>query len=498
MNKKLMIIPFTALAIAGLAGCGNKGGNDPISGKTVITVRFQYGKGMETRLLEYAAEFNALHDDIFVDCAQIQGTIDNLRKVTESDLNANNDNWPDMLSCYPDHVQSYRMNYGKATNVKNYIESDDPEIGLSDEEMADFTNAAKANLNTEFSFSGTYVLPYSSSSEAMFYNPKLLDLTIPGINNGNKITREYMNSLTWEELWDVFCPKFMEYNNTLPEGSKILKTREDGKYSIVAYDSDDNLFITMAEQYGYGYTKLDEWGNPILLFDDNEKTLHPGHETHQADMEKLLKKLNGCVSNHYLMTEGSNGSKSTDLFASENVLMEISSTGGIGYHKETFATELARIPQVAGKPMKAINQGPSWCILKHNTANAAQRQLAAWKFYKYLIEQDNILRWAAESTGYAPILKSVYATEDWAELTNEYDPSGAMKTGSELLTARTFNHLATIQDILFVNVVFNGSSSCRTYVGGLVKAILKEENISDATVHEYFQTAINNIRNDMQ
>lgn len=485
--KKICLLPLAVFAIGALAGCGNNGGGG--SGATTIYVNSGYGKGFQTRLQAYASLFMKDHPDINVVVSQITGSYSGVRKQTNSDLEANNDTWGDLVQCYPDHIQDYKMKYRKAVNVEQFIESEDPEIGMSAEEIANFTGAAQETFNTEFSFSGKFVLPYSASTEALYYNPVLLNLTIPGVNNGERISKEYMNSLTWEELFDNLCPKLVAYNDSLPAEKKFYNT-SGATHAVVAYDSDDNAFITLAEQYGYGYTSLDEDGNPHLLFDENE----PGNKS--KEMQALLKKWNGYYAKNYLITKGTNNdSFCSSLLADNSLLMSIGSTGGISYLYTgiggAYDAEVARLPQAAGQTTKLINQGGSWCILAHNSANDKERQLAAWKFYKFISSQDMCTAWCSD-TGYAPILKSVYGTEEWAELINEEG-----KEGEELLKAKNAKYAGTVQENLFVNVVFQGSSSSRDYVGGLFKEVLMKANPTDNDIKTLFATAVNNIRNDM-
>ena len=82
----------------------------------------------------------------------------------------------------------------------------------------------------------------------------MLNEYLEGINNGNPINETYLNSLTWEEFFGKLCPAIMDYIKT-PDGANLLNTK-DGDYYIMSYDSDDNLFITLAEQYGYDYTAI--------------------------------------------------------------------------------------------------------------------------------------------------------------------------------------------------------------------------------------------------
>ena len=123
----------------------------------------------------------------------------------------------------------------------------------------------------QFQEEGTYSMPFSKSTECMFYNEDILlglDLSgiDPEINNGNRLNADYLNNLTWEELFGHLAPALERYNS---EVSQIITPR-DGVSSIVYYDSDDNLFITLTQQYGYPYTDINESGVGEVLFNTPE------------------------------------------------------------------------------------------------------------------------------------------------------------------------------------------------------------------------------------
>ena len=67
---------------------------------------------------------------------------------------------------------------------------------------------------------------------------KVLNLTLPSVNNGNPINEASLNSLTWEEFFNVLCPAIVAYTET-EAGSKLID--KTGSYwSVMSYDSDDN------------------------------------------------------------------------------------------------------------------------------------------------------------------------------------------------------------------------------------------------------------------
>ena len=489
MKKSILfVVPMLALSAVNLAACGDTPVTPGPSGDRVkIRVDSSFGKAFQETLQRFADEFTAKDENknIEIEINQISGSYPQVLTTEKNDIQVENDEWGDLVLCYPDHVVDY-LEYRKAVNFDKFLNSTDPSIALSAETRNDLTASAQSYFDVQYPRTGTYAMPFAMSSECMFYNPVLTTLTVPGINGGQRITKEYINSLTWEELFDNFCPKILAYNASLPEADQFLVTSDD--YCVLGYDEDGNAFITLAEQYGYGYTSLDEDRYASLDF-NNE------------NMRNLMKKWNGYKNNHYVLSMGSYNDKRTSaLFGARKALMCIGSTGGITYQQQAVTTgggnfeiECAKIPQAAGQKDKLIMQGGSFCILSHNSADNEARQLAAWKFYKYMIEADNCTIWSAQ-TGYAPIRNSVYASEDWAEVCDETG-----KSAIELLTARNAAYVQTITDYMFTSPVFKGSAAARTYVDGLFGEILTADTATctDAWVKSKFDAAENNIKNAM-
>src|SRR5574344_2849075 len=111
----------------------------------------------------------------------------------------------------------------------------------------------------------------------MFYNAAVvirLDLSKQDkeINGGAPLNAAYFDTLTWDELFDHLCQAIEAYNATLPTDQKILKT-DQAYHSIFAYDSDDNLFITLAKQYGYGYTSVVNGAGSVDFNNDGMKSV---------------------------------------------------------------------------------------------------------------------------------------------------------------------------------------------------------------------------------
>ena len=82
----------------------------------------------------------------------------------------------------------------------------------------------------------------------------------------------------------------MEYDAAHPT-APLITNKEGNMNSYVGYDSDANLFITLSQQYGYGYTSVDEYGEAHLDYNN-------------ANMKNLMKTFADASKNGYLRSPG--------------------------------------------------------------------------------------------------------------------------------------------------------------------------------------------------
>ena len=293
-------------------------------------------------------------------------------------------------------------------------------------------------------------------------------------------------SLTWEELFDHLCPAIIAYNDAQDAEHKIIVPSGDyvDKWAVVGYDSDDNLFITLAEQYGYGYTSL------------NSQTGKGSIDFNNPEMKALMKKFNEAHTKHYFTTKGVVGKNVNYLSTSGNMLFSIGSTGGVSYQFNASTPKdvgVAPIPQAAGKDAKVINQGPSIAFLKRGKTEdiADTRAKGVWNFYKAWTSTEIGVEWAT-TTGYSPIRQTVMSSDSYLEYAST---SGKSEKTLDILTARNAQYAASVVDDLFSSPVFSGSSKARDAVAGLAADCIGNKGgglITDAQLGIYFTNAYNN------
>lgn len=374
-------------------------------------------------------------------------------------------NYPDLVQCYPDNVVKY-IARGYAVELDEYLNNID--YGVIRNNETDYIQSF-LNEGASYPVAGTYSLPFCKSTELLYYNADaLLGLQLTGINEGNEIDEEYLNNLTWDEVFDNLCPALATYNDSLPDDQKIYNKTTNS--ALFTYDSDENFFITLANQYGYGYTGFDESGNSSIDFDND-------------GMKNLMRKLKAAKDDGYLHTRGSLNNYVSELFTKKEALFTVSSTAGLSYNysfNDPFAVGVAKIPHAAGREYSSINQGPSVCILDHKDEN---RSLASYLLWKFITNENNASDWFL-TTGYMGIRNSCYTNEEYLK---KLDTDGVTDL-YELAKAENLKKIAEVSALTFNTPVFKGSGDARSNVGKLITNCLTSDDL-ESEIDSLFTTA---------
>ncbi len=427
-----------------------------------VTITFYHTMSQTTLqpvLDTYIKEFKKLYPNITVEHSA-PGSYDDVRDQIKTQLTAGNQ--PNIAYCYPDHVASYNV-AGAVVPLDSFIESTitvtredgtTEVLGLTDAQKADFIQGYYKE-GTVFDEAGTmYTLPMSKSTEALYYNKTFFE--------ANKLKVP----TTWDEMEEV-CRKIKAIDPTcVPLG----------------YDSEANWFITMCEQYGAGYTSLDDGGK--FLF-DNETTRNFVKEFRQWHQDGLV------------TTEEIYGSYTSGLFTAtegQKCYMVIGSTGGASYQTppatdgvSLFETAMATPPQVNPAEPRVISQGPSLCIFKDSNP---QEVVASWLFVKFLTTNVGFQAAFSMASGYAPVIKSVQENEVYKKW---LDTSSGKIDGEKPanLTAMSVKLALAQEKAYYVSPAFNGSSEARDQVGVIMQTILVYEgNDVDAEIDRVFKEAM--------
>ena len=452
-------------------------GGDVITEATEITIWTTYNDSYQAIINNCIEEFEGMYSNIHVNNVKQQGSYDDLKKMCVDGFAV--DNYPDIVAAYPDSVADF-LNNGKGLDIDPYM--NDPTIGWTEDDLDDIPeNIIAAGQN--YSIPGTYSLPCSKSTEAMYYNQDVLiglDLSSinPNINEGQPLNDTYFQNMTWEEMFEKLVPALDAYDQAQPADKKIIDRTTFSDWAWVGYDSDDNLFITLAEQYGYDYTAIDQvTGKGQILFNND-------------GMKNLMKKFKGYYDLHYFTTKGVIKTNVNYRSTADAMLFSIGSTGGVKYQfsaDNPHNVGVAPIPHAAGKAMKVISQGPDFAFLDHNNTNKAK---ATWLFYKMFTSTKYNSAWAL-TTGYSPIRYSVMETKQFQDYA---DASGQDPKTIDRLYALNASYAAKAAKYFFTSPVFKGSSEARNQVGTIYAACVAAGADLDAQINSIFETAVNNTK----
>ncbi len=470
MKKRILAaLLLVAMLVSMLAACGgnttNNGDGPKKEGQignfavpeagydgSEVTIKFAHTMGANLReVLDYhIGEFNKLYPNITIEHSSYGGWGDIANLINTEIMG---DNQPNIAYCYPDHVAGYNMSKSTVIlddliNSKIEVTHEDGTtevLGLTEEQINDFYSTYYAEGKV-FGDGLMYTLPLSKSTEVLYYNKTFFDA------NNIKVPT------TWDEM-EAVC-------------EQILKL--DPKCIPLGYDAEENWFITLCEQYGYGYTSAT--GDHYLFNTDNHKA--------------FVKELREWRQKGYFTTEALQGGYTSSLFtepdkSKTHTYMCIGSTGGAGYQiptVEPFEVGVAPIPQVDQNNKKAISQGPSLCILKGGKTTD-QQVVASWLFVKYLCTNLAFQTEFSSTSGYTPVIKSAMENETykmWLDKAN----------GGEYLRATCVKLCVQEFESSFVSPAFNGSSVARVEVGGLLAACVedKTDNV-DKLINDKFQDA---------
>ena len=416
-----------------------------------ITFWHTMGKSTgQTALNSIITEFNKIYPHIKVTNTQ-QGGYDELNEAINNNISTGN--LPTMAYCYEDHVAGY-IDHNAVLDMTPYINDETYGLGknptgydLGDKGVDDMISGYW-KAGSSYATAGTYSLPWSKSTEVLFYNKKVFD------DKGWNVPS------TWDELWDLCA--------TIKADPDYAA---DDKYCL-GWDSDANLLITSFAQKGLPYTTATpEGSNSHFTFNT-------------AENKALVSELKGYYDKKYFCTKGTtaNNSYTSTLFTAGTVLMTVSSTGGTSRcYTENFTTGVAGIPQYDLNNKKMISQGPSVTFFKKGSTKA--QRTAAWLFYKFATNTLNSANFVADQ-GYSPVRNSSYSA---APLTDQEE-----WTASKALVGTVYNYIGDADNGYttgqFTSPAFKGSSTGRTEMDGLLSAVL----LGTKTVDKAFDDAMSN------
>lgn len=422
-----------------------------------ITITF-YSTMSSTTLVPvldpYIEEFEAMYPHIKIDHQQ-PGDYNAVREKVATEIGTK-DGGPNLAYCYPDHVALYNTSR-KVQTLDKFINSTAKDengnpVGLSAEQIADFV-PGYWNEGKAFGDNLMYSLPYSKSTEVLYYNKTEFDrigLAVP--------THWFKGEagLSDETSMEYACEKLLaEHPECVPLG----------------YDSEANWFITMCEQYNSPYTSTAKDNH--FLFDN---------DVNRGFVEKFA----GWYKKNYFTTQSILSAYTSTLFVNtdsskKTSYMSIGSSAGATHQAPDagiFEVGIAPIPQVDPAHPKVISQGPNICMFKKSNPKEVA---ASWLFLKYLTTTVDLQAEFSMASGYVPVIESVMENEIYLEHiegANGNDANGVAALSAKVCTEQV--------DSYFTSPAFVGSSAARDAVGELMSAVFTESK----TIDQAFKDAI--------
>ena len=437
----LLLIVVTLVNVFAFTACTNPGGYvqqtyDGVYDGSNVTITFWHTMGADNKaLLEDAiARFREMYPNIKVEHLSY-GDYDGVFDQVRTKLTAGNQ--PNIAYCYPDHVAYYNRSESVITldaliGNTNVIESTGEMMGFTQEQLDDFIEAYY-NEGKEYGDGLMYSLPFMKSTEVLYYNKTVF------AENGLEAPK------SWDDVENAVKVLKEKYPNSTPLG----------------YDSEENFFITLAEQYGSDYTSA-TGDHYTFVNDTNKAFVAKFAEWHQR----------GWMTTSALM----GGSYTSDAFKKANdevgkIFMSIGSSAGARYQRPDkvdgaypFDVGIVPVPQVNPDNSKVISQGPSICIFEDQNV---QEVYASWLFVKFLTTDAQFQAQYSMKSGYIPVIKSVGETETYKNYLDKAD-------GGDFITSLVAKVALEQNEYYFTSPAFAGSADARTQVGLLVQSVFSK------------------------
>ena len=447
-----------------------------------ITFYHTMGQNLRDQLEIGIADFNKLYPNIKIKHEQVGG-YDDVRNQIATELTANAQ--PNIAYCYPDHVALYNLSNAvttldsliNSTQVINRADGTTETLGLTAAQKADFI-PGYYNEGRQFGDGLMYSMPFSKSTEVLYYNKTFFEehkIEVP--------THWFSESASDTTSMEYVCKKIKEI---------------DPECIPLGYDSEANLFITMCEQLGSGYTTLN--GDTNFIFDNNVN-------------KTFAREFRNWYRSGYMTTQEIFGAYTSGLFIAQEgarSYMSIGSSAGATHQrpekvtvmekqpvldaegnptgeevevevtKYPFEVGIASIPQMNPNNPKVISQGPSLCIFQKSNPLEV---VASWLFVKFMTTNVKFQASFSMASGYVPAIQSVLNNETY----NKFFLNNA--DGYDNIAALSAKVCLGQVDAYYTSPAFNGSSKARDQVGLIMTSVLVGQADSDSDLNKLINRA---------
>jgi len=533
---------FGAIALSA-ASCGSPSSGGTGDGKKGPMV-FWHNFGVNYTSDVNEALINPLaNDNLIVEAESKKGYDNLLKEIVNSTATSQ---YPNIATGYPDHFANYaRTSYprnptGILVDLNKYLNDENSELNqlhkqkygrlIKDDYYPEYMGENQSIAYDDNDNPYTVGLPFNKSTEVIGYNGVFFDYA-------KSLHSELKVPETWDE-WKTYGPTFREiqldlidnhYYLTYELGSdgyatnfaKVTDKPADGvkyldftqitdrtKSSVLAWDSEANMFITLVRQFGAqftSYTAADRHDESIpvqkrhgyvefLSGDNKAKTLQA------MQMVLDLAGDGSDMSKQIFAPTGTFGSYSSGAFAMNAVLFTICSTGGLSYNiNANQEFRVAPVPYNTADKKFVISQGANITVFNQGyigseagkSYTAEQMADMCFEAIVKMTTGDNQAKFAS-LTGYFPASKSATESQVYQDFLKgtETDPikrayrDGARINSSEYMTAEK-------GWTKFVDPGFLGSSEIRSTVNTLITSLITNHTKAGFDLDSFMTTAYN-------
>lgn len=511
---------FGAIALSA-ASCGSPSGGG--GGENVGPMVFWHNFGVG-----YTADV----DEAFIEPLKAEGLVieaegkkgyDNLLKEIVNSTATSQ--YPNMATGYPDHFANYaRTSYprnptGILVDLNPYLNDET----LNNEHIAKYGRSIKDDYYAEYMGENqsiaydendqpyTVGLPFNKSTEVIGYNGVFFDYA-------KSLHPEVKVPETWEE-WATYGPTFRELQLELIDGKYFLtyelgsdgyatnfnkvttKPADSVKYldfsqitdrsksSVLSWDSEANMFITLVRQYGAeftSYTAADRHDESIPV-----QKRHGYVEFYSGDNKaktlsamQMVLDLAGDgtdMSKQIFAPSSTFGTYSSGAFAMNAVLFTVCSTGGLSYNiNANQEFRVAPVPYKSADKKFVISQGANITIFNQGyigseAGKSGTPEEMAANCFKSIVKMttgDYQAKFAS-LTGYFPASKSASESQIYKDFLEHAESDPIKKAYRDGARVNNDQYMAADKGwTKFVDPGFLGSSEIRSNVNTLITSLV--------------------------
>lgn len=538
---------FGAIALSA-ASCGSPSSGGTGDGKKGPMV-FWHNFGVNYTSDVNEALINPLANENLVVEAESKKGYDNLLKEIVNSTATSQ--YPNIATGYPDHFANYaRTSYprnptGILVDLNKYLNDENSELNqlhkqkygrlIKDDYYPEYMGENQSIAYDANDNPYTVGLPFNKSTEVIGYNGVFFDYA-------KSLHPEVKVPETWDE-WKTYGPTFREIQLDLIDShcfltyelgsdgyatnfAKFIPTDDDKKpadgvkyldftqitdrtkSSVLAWDSEANMFITLVRQFGAeftSYTAADRHDEsiPVQKRHGYVEFLNETNKPKTLQAMQMVLDLAGDgsdMSKQIFAPTGTFGSYSSGAFAMNAVLFTICSTGGLSYNiNANQEFRVAPVPYNTADKKFVISQGANITVFNQGyigseagkSYTAEQMADMCFEAIVKMTTGDNQAKFAS-LTGYFPASKSATESQVYQDFLNgtETDPikrayrDGARINSSEYMTAEK-------GWTKFVDPGFLGSSEIRSTVNTLITSLITNHTKAGFDLDSFMTTAYN-------